>query len=358
VIETTNSAVLPEGLVLPGPNVIGATGGSGTRVVARMVRTAGLYTGQKLNPYEDAVELGFYSDRWIDRYVAAGGDVAPEQRAEMEADLRSTLADHLSTVSVGASAWGWKEPRSIYLLRFWNETMPGLRFVHFLRDGRDMAFSDNQQQLKKHGGVVLGDDLRRAKTPTRSIALWNRVNLAAADYGERELGPRYLRVRFEDLCADPQATVSGIFDFFRLDGDAGAAATEVRSPETLGRWQKRREKVIAELTARRSSASATSNQEGSAKRSLCRRAALLAPKTASSVAPVASGYERSLRPCFGTTIAPRRRATFRQTRLAALAVGCPPWRPGASSSSFRTAGRCSTAASEASGSPGGAAVGS
>jgi hypothetical protein len=248
VIETTNSAVLPEGLVLPGPNVIGATGGSGTRVVARIVRTAGLYTGQKLNPYEDAVELGFYSDRWIDRYVAAGGDVAPEQRAEMEADLRSTLADHLSTVSAGASAWGWKEPRSIYLLRFWNETMPGLRFVHFLRDGRDMAFSDNQQQLKKHGGVVLGDDLRKAKTPTRSIALWNRVNLAAADYGERELGPRYLRVRFEDLCADPRATVSGIFDFFGLEADAEAAAAEVRPPETLGRWQKRREKVIAELT--------------------------------------------------------------------------------------------------------------
>ena len=47
----------------------------------------------------------------------------------------------------------------------------------------------------------------------------------------------------------------------------------------------------------------------------CRRAALLAPRTVSSVAPVASGYERSLRPCLGTTIAPRRRATFRQTLL-------------------------------------------
>jgi hypothetical protein len=248
VTEATNSAVLPEGLVLPGPNVIGATGGSGTRVVARIVRTAGLYTGEKLNPYEDAVELGFYSDRWIDGYVAAGGEVAPERRAEMEADLRSTLADHLSTVPEGAAAWGWKEPRSIYLLRFWNETMPGLRFVHFLRDGRDMAFSDNQQQLKKHGGAVLGDDLRKARTPTRSIALWNRVNLAAADYGERELGPRYLRVRFEDLCSDPRATVSGIFDFFGLHGDAEAAAAEVRPPETLGRWEKRRAKVIAELT--------------------------------------------------------------------------------------------------------------
>src|SRR5262245_7515673 len=52
-------------------------------------------------------------------------------------------------------------------------------------------------------------------------------------------------------------------------------------------------------------------------RRLCRRAALLAPMAASSVAPVASGHERSLRPCLGTIIAPRRRATFRQTLLQA-----------------------------------------
>ena len=127
----------------------------------------------------------------------------PERRAEMEADLRSVLADHLAPAPPDAAAWGWKEPRSIYLLRFWNEAMPDLRFLHFLRDGRDMAFSENQNQLNWHGRAVLGDELRKAKTPVRSIALWNRVNLAAADYGERVLGPRYLRVRFEDLCAEP-----------------------------------------------------------------------------------------------------------------------------------------------------------
>ena len=246
--ETTNSTVLPEDLALPGPCVIGATGGSGTRVVARIVRTSGLYTGEKLNPYEDAVELGFYSDRWIDGYVNAGGDVSAEERAEMEADLRGVLADHVSTVPEEAVAWGWKEPRSIYLLRFWNETMPGLRFVHFLRDGRDMAFSENQNQLTKHGGAVLGDELRKAKTHTRSIALWNRVNLAAADYGERVLGPRYLRVRFEDLCAEPAATVGAILGFFGLEGDVEAAAAEVRPPDSLGRWQLRRRKVIDEIT--------------------------------------------------------------------------------------------------------------
>ena len=247
-MDDTKPTVIPPELAVPGPNLVGATGGSGTRVVAKILRRAGLYTGDKLNPYEDAVEFGFYSDRWINRYLAAG-ELPEDMRGEMETDLRSVLADHAGDIPAEAAAWGWKEPRSIYLLRFWNETMPTIRFLHFLRDGRDMAFSENQQQLTKHGDAVLGDDLRKAKTPTRSIAVWTRVNLAAADYGERELGSRYLRVRFEDLCADPASSVAQIYDFFGLEGDAEAAAAEVRPPDTLGRWELRRKRVIEELNA-------------------------------------------------------------------------------------------------------------
>ncbi len=247
--ETSNpeAHVVPAGLAAVGPNVIGATGGSGTRVVAKILRTGGMFTGQKLNPYEDAVEFGFYSDRWIDTYVETGGDPPGGVRREMTADLSSVLVDHLSGLPGDAVAWGWKEPRSIYLLPFWNETMPGLRFLHFVRDGRDMAFSENQNQLNKHGAAVLGDELRKAKTPIRSIALWNRVNAAAADYGERKLGSRYLRVRFEDLCAEPGATVARIYDFFGLEGDAEAIGeAAVRPPDTLGRWK--RHKLADELT--------------------------------------------------------------------------------------------------------------
>jgi len=242
-----DTRVLTEELTVPGPALVGATGGSGTRVVAKVLRAGGMFTGEKLNRYEDAVELGFYSDRWIDGYVESGGDPPEAVRREMIADLRSVLADHLSTLPADAVTWGWKEPRSIYLLRFWNETMPGIRFLHFVRDGRDMAFSENQNQLKKHGRAVLGDELRKAKIPVRSIALWNRVNAAAADYGERELGPRYLRVRFEDLCAEPGETVTRIYDFFGLEGDAQAIGEEaVRPPDSLGRWQGH--KLADELT--------------------------------------------------------------------------------------------------------------
>jgi len=56
-------------------------------------------------------------------------------------------------------------------------------------------------------------------------------------------------VRFEDLCAEPAATVAQIYDHFGLDGDPEEAAAEVRPPDTLGRWELRRKKVIEELNA-------------------------------------------------------------------------------------------------------------
>lgn len=233
---------------VPGPNAIGATGGSGTRVVARIVREGGMFTGTDLNAYEDALPFGEYSDRWINEFVRTGGQPAPEELvARMRDDLDSLVRSHLSDLPPSARVWGWKEPRSIYLVPFFNAAMPSLRFLHFLRDGRDMAFSENQNQLVKHGDALLGDDLRKEKTPVRSIAVWSRVNSAAADYGEAQLGERYLRVRFEDLCAEPAETVRRIYDFFGLDGDAEAAAAAVRPPDTLGRWELRRKGIVDAL---------------------------------------------------------------------------------------------------------------
>jgi hypothetical protein len=246
--DTDRLRVLSGELAARGPCVVGATGGSGTRVVARILREGGMFVGEELNRYEDAVQLGFFSDRWIDRYVGAGGSPPPSLLEEMAADLRAVLAGHLATLPDDAPAWGWKEPRSIYLLPFFAQAMPSLRFLHFIRDGRDMAFSKNQQQLKKHGKAVLGRELRLARTSTRSIALWSRVNEAAADFGEQELGSRYLRVRFEDLCAGPGETVRAIFDFFGLEGDAEAIGErEIRPPDTLGRWRDRRRGVVEAL---------------------------------------------------------------------------------------------------------------
>lgn len=229
------------------PNAIGATGGSGTRVVARIVRAGGLFIGTNLNQYEDALDFAGYSDRWINTFVSSNSDLAPADLEEMNVDLESVVATHVLE-KPEVAPWGWKEPRSIYLLPYYHRVMPKLRFLHFIRDGRDMAFSENQNQLKKHGAVVLDESERQWRQPVQSIALWTRVNMRAADYGEGEMGDRYLRVSFEQLCTEPAATVERIYSFFGLEGDAAAVAqAEVRPPDTLGRWRGKRDKVVDEL---------------------------------------------------------------------------------------------------------------
>ena len=235
-----------------------------------------MFTGVDLNAYEDSLPFAGFSDRWIDAFVRGGGQpAAPELLARMRndldplvrshfveraaeppenellegmrCDLDNVVRDHLAELPHEARAWGWKEPRSIYLVPLLDAAIPSLRFLHFIRDGRDMAFSENQNQLVKHGAAVLGDEQRKEKKPIRSIALWSRVNLAAAAYGETRLGDRYLRVRFEDLCAEPAENVRRIYDFFGLEGDAEAAAKAVRPPDSLGRWRQRRTGIVEAL---------------------------------------------------------------------------------------------------------------
>ena len=239
---------LAESLAGSGPGVIGATGGSGTRVLARLVQAGGMFIGTNLNPYEDALDFGLFSDRWINRTVSGARNVDAETVAAMLADLEAIVERHCADRPAEMHRWGWKEPRSIYLLPFFDAAMPSFRFVHFVRDGRDMAFSENQNQLIKHGAAVLDQDLLELQRPLQSIALWNLVNLRAAEYAESRMGDRYLRVRFEDLCSDPAGTARAVYAFLDLRGDPGdAARAEVKPPKTLGRWRSEKPATVEAL---------------------------------------------------------------------------------------------------------------
>jgi hypothetical protein len=198
-----------------------------------------MFIGADRNRSEDALDFAAFSDRWVNVFAAG------ERPPELVTELRALVTRQAGARAATDRAWGWKEPRSIYLLPLLDEELPGFHFLHLVRDGRDMAYSDNQVQLRKHGDALLGSD---DETPgaVRSISLWNAVNFRAADYGEQKLGPRYLRVRFEDLCASPVAVVGEIFGFFGLDGDVERiAAEEVSTPETLGRWRLQDQPAVA-----------------------------------------------------------------------------------------------------------------
>jgi len=234
-----------------GPNIIGSTGGSGTRVVARIVHRGGMFMGTQLSESEDAIDFGQYSTRWINTFMAVrSSSLPPAIETEMLQEIQTILARHLANLDLSKSLppWGWKEPRSIFLLPFFHKHFPKMKFLHILRDGRDMAYFNNQNQLRKHGSTLVEPAEQQWSQPLQSMALWSRLHLLTAEYGEKNMPGQYLRVRYEDLCFEPIATIERIFEFFGLSGDVQKIAEEeVSPPATIGRWRSQDAQMVARL---------------------------------------------------------------------------------------------------------------
>ena len=81
-------------------------------------------------------------------------------------------------------------------------TIPEARFVHLIRDGRDVALS------------VLGMNWGPSTVPEAAFR-WKKRILRA-----REQVPRighYVEIRYEDLCADPIGIVRAACEFAQLE---------------------------------------------------------------------------------------------------------------------------------------------
>lgn len=221
------------------PIVICALGGSGSRIVARVLRHGGYFIGSNVNESEDAMEFVEFYDRWINRYLLREKvPLCREEEELMNGDFLSCIARHRIGITSYDSLWGWKEPRSHFLLPFIYGKYPEMKLIHVVRDGRDMAFSENQNQLRKHGAAVLDLVVGEVPEPVRAAALWAKVNLSIAQYADRVLAGRYLVVQFENLCACPREIVKIILGFLGSSNvDVDRAAAEIVTPSSIGRWR-------------------------------------------------------------------------------------------------------------------------
>jgi hypothetical protein len=225
------------------PVVIFGTGGSGTRVVQVLAARAGCFMGTHLNAPGDSLDVGRFLGRWVNRYLARSNWVEEMCRGSshgmfgysrrMADEFRLAIESHRSALDDPEAPWGWKAPRTIFILPFVHEMYPAVKVVHLVRDGRDMAYSQNQSQMRLYGRRLLPEADLELHKPIRSIKFWARVNLAAANYGAQFINGNYLRLRYEDLCSDPGEAAVRLLDF--LDSPASresmrAVAAEVVQP--------------------------------------------------------------------------------------------------------------------------------
>jgi hypothetical protein len=87
-----------------------------------------------------------------------------------------------------------------------------VRLVHLIRDGRGFLWS---MMGRPDGSGLAGKDKRGRPIPVRSIE-WLLANLASSLLFRRQRN-RYHRIRYEDLMADPAATLEGLGKHLGLD---------------------------------------------------------------------------------------------------------------------------------------------
>jgi hypothetical protein len=240
------------------PLVIGGTGGSGTRALQRALATAGVFMGARLNESGDAMDFEPFLDHAINRILEQTRSL-DYRLADLPAALLGPLRREFGHALVTyvrerpkLGAWGWKNPRSMYILPVIFDRCPGMRFIHLVRDGRDMALALNQSQPIKHYAALFGRAYPEGRREA-AIELWARANLEIATWCEAWLGTRHRLVRFEDLCADPAGILTGILRWMGAEpadsGRIARAAAAIARPASIGRWRSLDPEQLAGLEA-------------------------------------------------------------------------------------------------------------
>ncbi|MGI9232380.1 MAG: sulfotransferase [Woeseiaceae bacterium] len=232
------------------PVFIGGTGGSGTRVVASLVEHAGYFIGTNLHRSLDSLDLDRFCDTWLLRHLAAaGGTMASKNQAAMDRGLERALIWHRSAIPSADSPWALKHPRTVLMLPYLEARHPGMRFVHVIRDGRDMAFAPNTRQSDLYSDVVVPNSGVGLDSAEKLMRFWAHSNLKTKEFADMSLATRYRRIRLEDLCAEPEAEIRGLFAWLGVDDKrAEAARAIVRRPNSIGRWRTESDSLVERIT--------------------------------------------------------------------------------------------------------------
>lgn len=150
--------------------------------------------------------------------------------------------------------WGEKTAKNVTALEFIFEVYPNARFLHVIRDGRDVVCS-----LRNHPRFTVRDGTLLAQTSCNPLDACITRWLADVQAGMRFRGDeRYLEIRYEDLATDPSSTIRRVLNHVGEPWDVGCLRHHTfcdrtrnaiyfpESPEALlpvyksavGRWQR------------------------------------------------------------------------------------------------------------------------
>jgi hypothetical protein len=258
---------------LVGPVVVGGIGGSGTTLVAEILREVGLYIGAdlygtndnrwfdflvsrprwELRP-PDAFDQPIYqalrvfdlamtgrlkptrADRKVIREARSRGKVPTERFGTRPTEWFRKRVDKLGrsrdSFPAGTTRWGWKIPGSYFFLPYLQGFYgTRLQYVHVIRHGVYMARSKNQNQLRSWGPLLGIDREHAASDASASLDFWITANQLAITQAQDMPASRFYVLNYDDLCSRPEQGIRHLLDFMQIDPPESTVAKLAGMPQ-------------------------------------------------------------------------------------------------------------------------------
>lgn len=251
----------------PPPVVIGGVGGSGTRLIAQILKDLGYFMGNDLNEANDNLLFPFLFKRieilrsseeefdelieilikgmtgceaFTQKQIDLINNLASQDREQCPADWLRQRADFVLSnqhILKPPTRWGWKAPNSHIILDRLMSRFRNMKYIHVARNGLDMAYSDNQNQLKLWGRHFIGENCE--VSPYYSLKYWHIVHRRALDLGKL-IGSDFLFLNYDDFCLNPDAGIRRLLGFlgFEVTPEQSFKLTGlVHPPKSIGRFK-------------------------------------------------------------------------------------------------------------------------
>ncbi len=243
---------------LPPPVVIFNKSHSGSRLLAELVRSTGVYMGAHQNESGDSEDILELVEYVVEHYYPDFNQLwRGNERPDMElcALIVRAFRRHLGCGE--PQRWGWKLCETAYVLPLIDYLFPQARYLHIIRDGRDVAFSDHVPPFNAFWQKIYTDSAGmrywhglwfgpisklayRVDPLPYNVQHWINSVAVGRHFGAM-LRERYMETRYEDLCLRFDDEALRILAFIGAGNDA-LAIESLRSrvgTDAIGKYRRR-----------------------------------------------------------------------------------------------------------------------